>query len=668
MNSPADKHDRQGQNHSGHDRFEQLTAAILSGAATTAERTELDALLLAHAPLRSEYLELCRLHAALRFATKTTRAGSTTLDAVDAAVREEVEESKAESGRMKNEANQVHPSSRATHQTTASRLDPRKLGGGSLLLHPSSTPFTPRRRSAADLFVSRHNFGIAVCVTLVLALVVVGWSARTYISKLADISNVAERDEVEQPETKQPEFVAFLNHDHGAVWVEGKPKFAHRPAMKPGHKLEIASGLIEVKYYTGARVVIEGPAVFYVGRMKEATEPAELARGEGEGGSFHPSKNSGYLARGSLVARCTTPESKGFTVHTPNAQVVDLSTEFGVNVSEGGASQVAVLDGAIQFVSAAGTAFETKVILVKGQGAMIAAGSREIERRDSAEVRLVAAMRDRLEKMRVVAQPATADSRSVELLTNQTTVDGERDERPRLVATRKQYIRHIRHANDITPENTFVWTGAGDAQSWEDAANWTDGNGQAIAAPAYRPAMKTQQFFFQGSQGTVLTLPKNYNGKGGGAFAWVRSGMVQKTSTEAGGRWDNNFGLRVGGDGKPAKLAVATSHSMYGGSLSVDSGGTLVVGTNFGIARHDADIRIVGGTMQVGGALITQKHRTKILLGRGGSITFGSYGEFKDLAGAKASGVFVALAGDTLQYAGLGRHGFTVTAQANNHD
>ncbi|MCG8512386.1 MAG: FecR domain-containing protein, partial [Rhodospirillales bacterium] len=54
------------------------------------------------------------------------------------------------------------------------------------------------------------------------------------------------------------------------------------------------------------------------------------------------------LTRGKLVGKCLTQKSKGFTVDTPTARIVDIGTEFGVHVGEQGACASHVFEGEIE--------------------------------------------------------------------------------------------------------------------------------------------------------------------------------------------------------------------------------------------------------------------------------------------------------------------------------
>ncbi|MCG8587308.1 MAG: hypothetical protein MI757_21595, partial [Pirellulales bacterium] len=137
----------------------------------------------------------------------------------------------------------------------------------------------------------------------------------------------------------------------------------------------------------GAKVVIEGPAEFVVGGKQEAEGGKEGNRHQGtkaqiEGKSArssspqssplnpHPSSaNSGYLSLGRLVARCDSPESKGLSIVTPTARVVDLSTEFAVEVRRDGKTKLHVFEGKVELNSDEG---KTTRVVLAGDSLLVA--------------------------------------------------------------------------------------------------------------------------------------------------------------------------------------------------------------------------------------------------------------------------------------------------------
>ena len=114
------------------------------------------------------------------------------------------------------------------------------------------------------------------------------------------------------------------------------------PGVPLGRKYELASGLMEITYDTGAKVILQGPVTYEV-----------------------ESKDGGYLSLGRLTAKLekkaegSNPQSlipnpslstihdPLFTIKTPTATVTDLGTEFGVEVGKGDKVEVHVLQGTV---------------------------------------------------------------------------------------------------------------------------------------------------------------------------------------------------------------------------------------------------------------------------------------------------------------------------------
>lgn len=88
--------------------------------------------------------------------------------------------------------------------------------------------------------------------------------------------------------------------------------------------IDITSGLVELTYPTGVKVIIEGPANYQV-----------------------TGKNSGAIDYGRFVAN-VPKGAEGFTVDYANGKVIDLGTEFGFNLSREGELKLAVFDGEVE--------------------------------------------------------------------------------------------------------------------------------------------------------------------------------------------------------------------------------------------------------------------------------------------------------------------------------
>jgi len=111
--------------------------------------------------------------------------------------------------------------------------------------------------------------------------------------------------------------------------------------LEPGW-LRLKSGLVQIVFYSGARVVIEGPAELQLISPDEA-----------------------ICASGRLVAE-VPPQAKGFRVRTPMMNVTDLGTVFGVEVKQS-QTELHVFKGSVEFQSASGA---TKQSLLEGQGSI----------------------------------------------------------------------------------------------------------------------------------------------------------------------------------------------------------------------------------------------------------------------------------------------------------
>lgn len=125
----------------------------------------------------------------------------------------------------------------------------------------------------------------------------------------------------------QPVPVATIISTDNAVWVDTHAVLGdgHRVYSGP---LTLESGRAVLRFSNETLVELEGPCVL---------EPI--------------SGSAMRLSRGRLVGRCETPMSKGFVVHTPNAQVIDLGTEFGVLVEEDQTAKVFVYEGEVQLMT-----------------------------------------------------------------------------------------------------------------------------------------------------------------------------------------------------------------------------------------------------------------------------------------------------------------------------
>lgn len=93
--------------------------------------------------------------------------------------------------------------------------------------------------------------------------------------------------------------------------------------LTPGW-LRLESGLAQIEFYQGARVTLEGPAAFQL-----------------------ISSNEAYCSSGKLSAH-VPPQAKGFRIQTPKGTIVDLGTDFGLDLNDA-SSPMHVFKGEVEF-------------------------------------------------------------------------------------------------------------------------------------------------------------------------------------------------------------------------------------------------------------------------------------------------------------------------------
>jgi hypothetical protein len=123
-----------------------------------------------------------------------------------------------------------------------------------------------------------------------------------------------------------PGQIAKLIAAHDCHWKGLDKPPVEQEALQQG-PLELVSGTAQVAFADGAQVTITGPTHF------ESLSASHLK-----------------LHGGQVLAR-VPHEAIGFTVTTPTATVVDLGTEFGVEVDSAGETSVQVLEGIVEFSS-----------------------------------------------------------------------------------------------------------------------------------------------------------------------------------------------------------------------------------------------------------------------------------------------------------------------------
>jgi hypothetical protein len=199
----------------------------------------------------------------------------------------------------------------------------------------------PERSFAARLFTPGEAlFSYTLSAVILGVALLIGWAWR--VSYRQD----AATDQAQA--VPQPPSVGRITDLVDCRWDgPGNGTFARAP-ITLGRTYRLVSGLMEIAYDSGDKVILQGPAIFQV-----------------------DSANGGYLSLGKLTARVASRESRVrsgddsqlstldsrlFSVRTPTAVVTDLGTEFGVEVDKSGITKSHVFQGKVSVRSAVGGA------------------------------------------------------------------------------------------------------------------------------------------------------------------------------------------------------------------------------------------------------------------------------------------------------------------------
>jgi hypothetical protein len=259
--------------------YDDAVAAVCHGSATEAEMRDLNALLRSNSSARDEYLLRVELH---------TRLAS-------------------DPGLLSQAADAV-----ACGRTPVINLDNRRY-----IITPSLVVPTARKTLVRVL-------ALAACFILTAAGVWSFWFRRPATGSGATSTAVA-----------------MLTRAVNASWTQTTGPLRVGSALDPGW-VRLESGLAQVVFYSGARIVIEGPAELRLVSPREAACPI-----------------------GRLLAEVPQP-ARGFRLRTAHFNVVDLGTAFGIDATQD-RTEVHVFKGKVELLP--GTS--AKRSLDEGQAAVV---------------------------------------------------------------------------------------------------------------------------------------------------------------------------------------------------------------------------------------------------------------------------------------------------------
>jgi hypothetical protein len=238
-------------------------------------------------------------------------------------------------------------------------------GASALPLSPSPRFVPVPMSSCLSLSTPLGSFVFSyAAATVILGVgILIAWTCRVSDSgvRRPDFAGPLPPSVQEKDATKRPAHevvsVARVTDMVDVAWANARlaPSMQRIPL---GDTFALASGLVEITYDTGAKVVLQGPCTYTVesrtggflerGRLTARVESAVGSRRSAASNTTPTYRTS---SSNSLpTADCRLPTF--FSVRTPNAVVNDLGTEFGVEVDENKGSCVHVFVGTVDFAPA----------------------------------------------------------------------------------------------------------------------------------------------------------------------------------------------------------------------------------------------------------------------------------------------------------------------------
>lgn len=184
--------------------------------------------------------------------------------------------------------------------------------------------------------------------------------------------NLANTPKPENPEpfNAPAQSVATLTATHNAKWRAGRDTVQPSidDGLRSGDRLTLVTGFAEITTNDGAIAILEAPATI------------ELL----------DHNNALRLYTGKLVGICETQSSKGFVVKTDHATLIDIGTEFGVEVSAENGTFAQVYRGQVTLAAVrAGVEIGTPLLLGSDQAARVEVGGQSMQSADIQEQRFV---------------------------------------------------------------------------------------------------------------------------------------------------------------------------------------------------------------------------------------------------------------------------------------
>ena len=291
------------------DRLLDLAEAVCDESASLNDVAELDTILFADQRARYDYLDYCRLHVTLRLRLRARRAAQKVCHQIN--IKPVV--SATDDCSVGRFAQSSATSPAPTFLSTTFNNTLAYFSDGMPLAYLLATVITGLGLLIGSLIPASHPEQVALVSSLVVEPTLVGRITGMVDCKIGD------------------------------------------SRVSLGQKVDLASGLLEITYDTGAKVILQGPVAYSVevnggylavGKLTGKLEAGGGRRGMGDGAANHQIPNP--------KSEISNPQSlipNPFVIRTPTATVIDLGTEFGVEVRHDGTTNTRVFAGEVQIAT-----------------------------------------------------------------------------------------------------------------------------------------------------------------------------------------------------------------------------------------------------------------------------------------------------------------------------
>jgi hypothetical protein len=288
------------------DRVLDLAEAVCSKEASESDFAELDSLLRANPESRSRYLNYCWMHVALRLQLRARRAAQRAYEQID--------------------FDSVGPAS--------SGSDAARDGTSAALPYGV---LSDTLRGSVGYFSSGWPMAYLVATVIFGVGMLIGF--HIYVSPPMQVANSSLPA---PPIATAMDSVGRITGVADCQWAGGTVPLLANDPVSLGCELKLESGLVEIAYHSGAKVILQGPVTY---RVESAA-----------GGYLSLGKLTAKVDEGSKIrderSRIPHPSSliphPLFSVRTPTAVITDLGTEFGIVVDRAGLTQLHVLQGVVE--------------------------------------------------------------------------------------------------------------------------------------------------------------------------------------------------------------------------------------------------------------------------------------------------------------------------------